>query len=768
MEKTKTVQGSPFVKDEIFGQLRGIAERLAYLISGFVLAQSKIFSLSVPFAVSLAAAAEGNRVFLTVAGAALGAVLGLDGTSLVRVLALLLGAAAVKTVIKKAGHEDEERRIMPPTVLAMSLISGAAVILATGFTADKLIVFVADSVLCAAATAILERTVSGLKHSSAAYLPDRQLMTCCMISAGIVLLSLAPFEIYGIHPARIAAAFAVVLLAFLSAETGGSVAGICAGVAIAASGTSGGLAICYPLLGLISGILSQKGQLASAVGACVTAGAFALLDGTADGAAVLAETATAAVVFVCLPHRRLERLRTKLIAPEIAHLQQGYLGTPRMLHTVASALGEVSQCVKSVSQGIASLAPNEDELIAARVCERVCGDCPLRGEASCPEKGEFSFIIRFMRENGSIAVENLPESFAASCPCASRLCASFNRVFKSSCTVSSLNAQTDRCRELACGQLSTVSRLLSEVSVKIGDGERILYEKERTARRVMEENGLKIITLSCTEPVSGAVTLQASVEAPPHKFSLSRLQKELEGALSVEFTPGEMTRDNESASLHFERKALFRIRLGSAGEAAGGERLCGDYFDSFTDGAQAFILLSDGMGTGGRAAIDAAMTVEVFSKLIKAGLSADTALDITNTALTVKSHDESISTLDVAQINLFTGEGVLYKAGGAASFYTSEGRVHKAELRSLPLGILSKAEFATHSFRLHDGDLLLLMSDGVCPGQPQWLRDEIKMTESFGNAGDFAEHILKAASAHNSGRRDDMTVVAAVAQELRD
>ncbi len=49
------------------------------------------------------------------------------------------------------------------------------------------------------------------------------------------------------------------------------------------------------------------------------------------------------------------------------------------------------------------------------------------------------------------------------------------------------------------------------------------------------------------------------------------------------------------------------------------------------------IVLSDGMGSGTAAAVDANMTVSLITKLIDAGVSYTAALKIVNSALLVKS-----------------------------------------------------------------------------------------------------------------------------------
>ena len=75
-----------------------------------------------------------------------------------------------------------------------------------------------------------------------------------------------------------------------------------------------------------------------------------------------------------------------------------------------------------------------------------------------------------------------------------------------------------------------------------------------------------------------------------------------------------------------------------------------------------------GMGTGGRAAVDGNMAASVMTRLLRAGLSADSCLQIVNSALMVKSEDESLSTVDVTSVDLYTGKTTFKKAGAPVTF----------------------------------------------------------------------------------------------------
>jgi stage II sporulation protein E len=158
------------------------------------------------------------------------------------------------------------------------------------------------------------------------------------------------------------------------------------------------------------------------------------------------------------------------------------------------------------------------------------------------------------------------------------------------------------------------------------------------------------------------------------------------------------------------------------------------------------------------------MTVEVFSRLIKAGIGLDTALGLTNIALAVKSEDESLSTLDVAEIDLFSGEALILKAGAAPSFYTVSGRVRTVEPPSTPLGILNNVGFTRYHLQLRGGDMLVMVSDGMLGSGSNWLRDEIKAARNP-DPREFSKLLLDTARRKCGGNFDDMTVVTLIMEE---
>ena len=156
---------------------------------------------------------------------------------------------------------------------------------------------------------------------------------------------------------------------------------------------------------------------------------------------------------------------------------------------------------------------------------------------------------------------------------------------------------------------------------------------------------------------------------------------------------------------------------------------------------------------------------KAMSKLIKAGFGYDCSLKILNSSMLFKSSDESLATMDIASIDLFTGNTELYKAGAAPTLVRRNGKSGRAESTSLPIGILKDVSFDRAGIRLRANDILLMVSDGVTFDGTEWLRQELENWRD-GGAQDLAEHICDCARRRQTaGKPDDITVIAAIIEK---
>jgi stage II sporulation protein E len=278
---------------------------------------------------------------------------------------------------------------------------------------------------------------------------------------------------------------------------------------------------------------------------------------------------------------------------------------------------------------------------------------------------------------------------------------------------------------------------------------------------ILRQNNLIPILCNC-RIMNSRMTVEIELsDRSKGSIKKSVLRREAERCCGRRFLDPVTTIAQDRVRVVMQEMPLFETEIGSWQHIANGGKLCGDTISCFNDGKGNMVaLISDGMGTGGRAAVDSMMTVNLMEKMVKSGLSFDCALGLTNTALMVKSQDESLATVDVSVFNLFTGKTEFLKAGAPYTYIKKRGRVLKKEIPSIPAGILNEVNFTREHCTLSGEDMVVMLSDGAIIGDDKWLLSLIKSWNQ-GSCQDLAEAVVEEAIRQNEGYKDDdITVVA--------
>lgn len=763
MEKISAEHSADFA-DRLLQKGTRIFTLSMHFLSGFILSGAGLFAVKTPLGVALSAVCTGSELVFTVLGVALGGLLRLDGTDMLCCIIPLTGVVGTVCILEKLRIRKKRTLVLSSSVFLLCFgVSTILMFSESGASLNKFLLNLCSSLFCLGAVFFYSGTVNCIKRRGKVSTLDNYSLICIMMSLCTLLLGLSEISIFGFRPARFFGSFVIICASSLFAQAGGSIAGISMGACVAVSGTSVALSLCYGISGLASGIFSKYGQFVCAVIFTAVTGTAAIIDATPEGVAVFAEAAAASLVFAAIPKKFLKAAKETIVSPGSQKLHYESGSAKAKIIGASEAISSVSDCVKSVSKGIDALSPANDIIVCMRVKERVCSDCKLK-DSFCPENGDFADITKKLSKGESIKAEDFSLNFNTKCPSVPRLADCFNRLYANRSAINALQASSARNRELACGQFDWISELLRELSTEIDEQAQIHSLKEKTAARVLADRDFIVKDVSCIQPFSGALKLVCTVEDIPPATSLSYLTSALSSELEAELLPPKIKEVKNGKELTFTRKEIFKIKSGTASSSCGNKKLCGDYSECFRTESKVYVILSDGMGTGGRAAIDSAMTVELFSRLIRAGISFDTALNITNSALAVKSDDESLSTLDVAEIDVFSGKATVYKAGAAPSFYTCSGKVKFIETPSTPLGILNKASFSKYEINFKGGDMLVMMSDGLFGCGSLWIQNEIAACRGTA-ATDFSELILNTAKRKCGEKYDDMTVVTVTIEE---
>ena len=194
-----------------------------------------------------------------------------------------------------------------------------------------------------------------------------------------------------------------------------------------------------------------------------------------------------------------------------------------------------------------------------------------------------------------------------------------------------------------------------------------------------------------------------------------------------------------------------------------GQSVSGDAGLWFKDSAGKLnFLLCDGMGSGVEAREDSDTALRLLEKFLRAGLEPEEALNTVGEALALRGEEEGgFTTVDLLQIDLFSGRGAVYKLGAAPTYLRRGGTVERLAGESLPAGVSAGAGSVPDAFdlALDAGDCVLLVSDGITTGRDdRWVRQLLAEFDGL-SPQELAGRVLKE-SAGRTGGGDDRTVIA--------
>ena len=211
--------------------------------------------------------------------------------------------------------------------------------------------------------------------------------------------------------------------------------------------------------------------------------------------------------------------------------------------------------------------------------------------------------------------------------------------------------------------------------------------------------------------------------------------------------------------------ARFHTLQGVAKIGKGCEKISGDNFSmlELPRGKQG-VILSDGMGAGQAAYQESSMVVEVLEELLDAGFPKETALQMLNTAMVMGREEVRFSTIDMGEFDLYTGKCELVKAGASTTFIKYKDKVESVKSTSLPMGVMGKLDIDVIERQLEDGDMVIMVTDGVMDalpvGQQDFLMHAIIEGTQINNPKELAHHILEQVlQCSGEVPLDDMTVV---------
>ena len=242
----------------------------------------------------------------------------------------------------------------------------------------------------------------------------------------------------------------------------------------------------------------------------------------------------------------------------------------------------------------------------------------------------------------------------------------------------------------------------------------------------------------------------------------------LSKVLGVQMMPSREARSfvrNEYTNTCFVERTNFEVVYGVERCVGDYQQISGDSFSFLHQEEGVFLAsLSDGMGTGLNAYQESEKVVDLLEQFLEAGFSKEAAVKMINSALVLRSDGKTFSTIDITSVDLYSGVCEFLKIGAAASFIKRGNWVECITSTSLPAGIFQQTDCEKTSRKLYDGDMIVMVTDGVLDVLPvehqEKMMKDIILEHETNNPKELADYIVSRVRQYKNGRFcDDMTVL---------
>ncbi|MBQ8752860.1 MAG: SpoIIE family protein phosphatase, partial [Clostridia bacterium] len=539
----------------------------------------------------------------------------------------------------------------------------------------------------------------------------------------------------------------------------------CGLVAVMVNPGSGPHGMTLAAAGLLGSTYARFGRVAGALLTCGLSLLFHAAGG--EGEALLLgvyEALVAGLLLLILPAGWEDKTRRWLCRrEEHSAVAAWQLHWHNRLELAAHTLSEMAHTVEQVSEKLTGLSGPGLSDVYAGLGDTVCRHCPRKMVCWTSRYDEtmdaLNHLTPLLREEGRVTETALLPGFAV-CPRRDLLAERLSADFAAYRARETAFTRLAELRRGVTGQFEEVSGLLAEWARRAAEPVTVEIAPARRIREVCAGLGLGEAEITCRRLKNQGLAVQLWLPDGP-TLPAEELRREIGDACGQEFGPPVVCRTAGLWRVSLCPPPRFRVCIGTAQLCCDGQTLCGDAVEQLADeSGQVTAILSDGMGSGGRAAVDGTMCAALTARLLAAGFGADSTLQLVNTALMVRAGEESLATLDMLTVDVYTGDLVCRKAGAAASLLKSGDRISRIEQTSLPVGILKEVRFAEYRDRLVAGDTVLLCSDGVYLGGSGWVEELMKAAPASKPPRELARAVVEEARRRApAGREDDTTAV---------
>lgn len=762
--------------------IQGAVSRKRWILQavmGFLLGRVWMFSMN-PFAIAYICASgvyPGSRTIVLFSVLA-GVLTHVRGLEFVQYVVLIGLTGFVQYVMKKVDGKEGSVLSVACVSGILNLILGVTTSMIASNTMEVIWLSVLESLCIIALANVFQWGIRFLLYEDWEKILGNEEM--------ISLIALTALAVYGM-PRAFEGVFSIVetlsylLVLFVGYRYGaaaGAMAGAAGGILAAASGSGMVLVGVYCLLGIGVGIFREIGRIVSTAAFLIMGVIMAyVIRNEVLGIVELRGMVSAAVIFMSIPGSVIRTIESDLtrdqenpFAKEDVKTLANYKidGFSVAFKRLAKSFSDFTEKERQISKE--EMEEIFDEL-PEKVC-RECVNCHYCWETNYEETYEnIRNILAAASEQGMVETETISEKFCNRCLRLDEYIEKINERMAIARMNLSWRNKMAESREAMANQMLEIAEALKEFTLELNETAEIPIEVKKKVLFALRSLGIYVKNLSFKTDHKGNLEICFMAKARGNACITKKdVAIALEHVMDMRMMPGRYVRNvipKEYEAVAFVQDTNFKTLTGLARVAKSGETVSGDNF-SFVElsTGELVMMLSDGMGSGAGACRDSENLVEVLESLIEAGFRKESAIRLINTLFVMSYEGKKFTTLDMTAIDLYSGNCEIVKNGAAATFIKRRDEVETIFSSTLPMGIYMEAEPESIETNLSDGDMVIMVSDGVIDAFPgdnkEFYLENILQNINSSNPSDVANGVLMQALSRNAKQAsDDMSVLVA-------
>lgn len=431
-------------------------------------------------------------------------------------------------------------------------------------------------------------------------------------------------------------------------------------------------------------------------------------------------------------------------------------------------LSDVFSQMQNVFNGMVKGRQNFDEMaefLATEIKQKMCISCSNKNECLRIQSNEthraIVEMLNFAYERGHISLLDVPPNLCAHCVKLNALIALINKIVDEYKESMQTQNNLDSGRLLLGEQMWGVSQIMKSLAVEVSLN--VSFDNN-LEKRIIED--LMYAGVVCSEVVvyqKQSKLFSATVVVKRKNLDKNVLTKVISKSLG---SPMEITNVTSGAKagydiFSFDNANKYDLVFGSAGAIKADNKKSGDTHSVLRlSRDKVLFALCDGMGSGDAAERTSSLALGLIENFYRAGFENDLILSSVNKLLSLRG-EETFSALDASVIDLNEGTCDMIKLGSPVTYIKRGETLERLEAGALPLGILDELKPNIRSCVLKDGDMIILLTDGISDSFRTLDELDMVITENdTTNPQILANAIIdKALELNKNLPADDMTVM---------